>query len=62
MPRRTSALRGPLPDPALRERMVRHMETIQGFSQIAAMPWYPDKQQQYQGLIRREQATLRARA
>ena len=56
------ALRGALPDRALRERMVRHMETIPGFSQIATMPWYPDKQQQYQGLIRREQAALRARA
>ena len=28
------ALRGALPDRALRERMVRHMETIPGFSQI----------------------------
>ena len=56
------ALRGALPDKALRERMVRHMETIPGFNQIASMPWYPDKQAQYQGLIRRAQGALRGRA
>jgi diketogulonate reductase-like aldo/keto reductase len=55
------ALRGPLPDKALRDRMVKHMESIPGFSQIAALPWYPDKQAQYQGLIRRAQGQLRAR-
>lgn len=55
------ALRGPLPDAALRERMVRHVEALPGFSQVQALPWYPDKQTQYQGLIRRAQAALRAR-
>lgn len=55
------ALRGPLPDAAMRRRMVQHMETIPGFSQIASMPWYPDKQTQYQGVIRREQARMRQR-
>jgi diketogulonate reductase-like aldo/keto reductase len=56
-----AALRGPLPDAAMRRRMVAHMETIPGFSTLAAMPWYPEKQGQYQGLIRREQARMRQR-
>lgn len=55
------ALRGPLPDAAMRERMARHVEALPGFSQVASLPWYPDKQQQYQGLIRRAQAAQRAR-
>ncbi|WP_081159183.1 aldo/keto reductase [Ensifer aridi] len=54
-----AALTGPLPDAKMRERMVRHMDTIPGFKDIAAMPWYPDKA--YNGTIRRAQATLRAR-
>jgi hypothetical protein len=41
--------------------MVQHMETLPGFNQIASMPWYPDKQAQYQGVIRREQARMRQR-
>lgn len=53
------ALTGPLPTTAMRERMVKHMETIPGFAEIAKMPWYPDKQ--YQGTIRRAQADVRAR-
>jgi aryl-alcohol dehydrogenase-like predicted oxidoreductase len=56
-----ATLRGPLPDAAMRQRMVRHMEGIAGFNQLASMPWYPDKQAQYQGVIRRAQAGLRAR-
>jgi aryl-alcohol dehydrogenase-like predicted oxidoreductase len=56
-----TTLRGPLPDAAMRQRMVRHMEGIAGFSQLALMPWYPDKQAQYQGVIRRAQAGLRTR-
>lgn len=55
------ALRGPLPDGPLRERMVRHLEAVPGFSQLGSLAWYPDKQQQYQGLIRRSQGLLRAR-
>lgn len=56
-----ATLRGPLPDAAMRRRMVRHMETVPAFGQIASMPWYPDKQAQYPGVIRREQARLRQR-
>jgi diketogulonate reductase-like aldo/keto reductase len=55
------AIRGPLPDAAMRQRMLRHMETIPAFAQVGAMPWYPDKQAQYPGLIRRAQGALRAR-
>ncbi len=57
-----ATLRGPLPDAAMRQRMVKHMEGIAGFNQIASMPWYPDKQAQYPGVIRRAQAALRAKS
>jgi diketogulonate reductase-like aldo/keto reductase len=56
------ALRGPLPDAAMRDRMVRHLERLPAFAQIASVPWYPGKEQQYQGFIRRGQASLRARS
>ena len=55
-----AALRGPLPDAAMRARMVKHMESIPGFDQIAQMPWYPDKR--YAGIIGRAQAQLRSRS
>jgi hypothetical protein len=55
------ALRGALPDEAMRRRMVRHMETIPGFDAIAGMPWYPGKESQYQGQIRRAQSVAQAR-
>jgi aryl-alcohol dehydrogenase-like predicted oxidoreductase len=55
------ALRGPLPDQAMRQRMVKHMETIPGFTTLASMAWYPDKGTMYQGVIRRSQASLRQR-
>jgi diketogulonate reductase-like aldo/keto reductase len=55
------ALRGPLPDQAMRQRMVQHMETLPGFDRIAGVAWYPGKEQQYQGLIRRQQGVLRQR-
>lgn len=55
------ALRGPLPDQAMRRRMVAHMETIPGFGEIGRMPWYPGKDGMYQGLIRGSQARARAR-
>jgi diketogulonate reductase-like aldo/keto reductase len=55
------ALRGQLPDAAMRGRMVRHMESIPGFDGIGRMTWYPDKQALYQGIIRRSQGGLRQR-
>lgn len=53
------ALRGPLPDRAMRARMVRHMETVPGFDKLADMPWYPGKT--YPGIIGRAQQALRRR-
>jgi len=53
------ALRGPLPDPDMRQRMVSHMQTIPGFNEIGTMPWYPGKN--YQGIIRRSQDSIRER-
>ena len=53
------ALRGPLPAPRMRERMVRHMQTIPGFNTLASMPWYPGKN--YSGVIRRAQEAVRSR-
>lgn len=55
------ALRGALPDEAMRRRMVRHMETIPGFDAIGSMPWYPGKDALYQGQIRGAQALARSR-
>lgn len=54
-----AALRGPLPDKALRERMVKHMESLPGFDKLAQMPWYPGKK--YPGVIAQAQGALRAR-
>lgn len=55
------ALRGPLPDAAMRARMLRHVETLPGFATAARLPYYPDKQAMYQGVIRRSQAAVRQR-
>ncbi|MBY5386836.1 aldo/keto reductase [Rhizobium leguminosarum] len=55
------AMRGPLPDEAMRRRMFTHMEAIPGFSSISTMPWYPGKEQLYSGLIRDAQAKARNR-
>jgi diketogulonate reductase-like aldo/keto reductase len=54
------AMRGALPDPDLRARMVAHMETIPGFATLAQTPWYPGKA--YRGLVTRAQAAILARA
>ena len=56
------AMRGPLPDRAVRARMVQHMESIPEFDQLdrlAASSWYPGKT--YPGLVSRGQAELRSR-
>jgi diketogulonate reductase-like aldo/keto reductase len=53
------AMRGPLPDRAMRARMLRHMESIPGFDRLDSMPWYPGKS--YPGVIGRAQAELRSR-
>ncbi|CAG9262347.1 aldo/keto reductase [Paraburkholderia caribensis] len=43
------ALRGPLPDASMRDRMVRYMESVPGFEQLDKMPWYPGKS--FHGLV-----------
>jgi len=52
-------MRGPLPDEPMRRRMLRHMETIPGFSTIGSLPWYPGKDALYRGQIRSAQAAAR---
>lgn len=53
-------LSGQLPDEAMRQRMVRHMESIPGFDRVAEMPWYPDKR--YAGIIARARSAVQARS
>ena len=38
-----AALRGPLPDREMRQRIVSQMETIPGFDRLGEIPWYPGK-------------------
>lgn len=45
------ALKGPLPDRELRNRMLKHVEALPGFGTLGAMAPYPDKA--YNGIIRR---------
>ena len=52
------ALKGPLPDAAMRARMVKHMESIPGFDKISEMPPYPGKT--FPGVIRRAQQQLKS--
>jgi diketogulonate reductase-like aldo/keto reductase len=54
-----AAMRGPLPDSAMRKRMVAYMETVPGFATLAAMPWYPGKT--FRGVIALGQAAIRGR-
>ena len=37
------AMRGPLPDAAMRRQMLDHLRGIDGFDRIASVPWYPGK-------------------
>jgi diketogulonate reductase-like aldo/keto reductase len=43
------ALKGALPDNAMRARMVQHVESLPGFAKLAQMPPYPGKQ--FTGLV-----------
>lgn len=54
-----SALRGPLPNPAMRKKMVEYMETIPGFADIGKVPQYPGKN--YPSVVARAQAKIRSR-
>lgn len=44
------ALRGSLPDKAMRAQMVKHIESIPGFDKLTQTSWYPGKQ--FNGLVR----------
>jgi len=50
MAQNMGALRGALPDQAMRARMVQHMESIPGFDKLTQTPWDPGKQ--FSGLVR----------
>lgn len=43
------AMRGPLPDAPMRDRMLRYMQSVPGFNDLDKMPWYPGKA--FQGLV-----------
>ncbi|WP_187775682.1 aldo/keto reductase [Luteimonas suaedae] len=43
------AMRGPLPDPPMRQRMLAHVQAIPGFDALESRPWYPQKT--YPGLV-----------
>lgn len=45
------ALRGPLPDRALRARMLKYVESLPGYRDLAREAWYPQKR--YPGVITR---------
>jgi aryl-alcohol dehydrogenase-like predicted oxidoreductase len=55
------AMTGSLPDESMRRRMVAHMETIPGFASVGSMPWYPDKESMYNGLMKEAQASAAER-
>lgn len=54
------AVRGALPDQKMRERMVKHMETIPGFASLDKAPRYPGKT--YSGLISRARTKVKSRS
>jgi aryl-alcohol dehydrogenase-like predicted oxidoreductase len=54
------ACRGPLPDAAMRAKMVEHMQSIPGFDQVTRQPWYPEKR--YPGVVNRAMAAIQARS
>ncbi len=45
------ALKGPLPDKEMRDRMLKHMETLPEFDKVAKMPVYPGKT--FDGVVKR---------
>jgi aryl-alcohol dehydrogenase-like predicted oxidoreductase len=55
-----AACRGPLPDAAMRARMLEHMQTSPGFDRVTAQPWYPGKR--YPGVVNRGMAAIQARS
>ncbi len=54
------ACQGPLPDGEMRARMLAHMQSMPGFDDVTAQPWYPGKQ--YPGIMNRDLAAIRERS
>jgi diketogulonate reductase-like aldo/keto reductase len=54
------ACRGPLPDAAMRTRMLEHMQTVPGFDRVTKQPWYPGKR--YPGVVNRQMNAVQARS
>ena len=55
-----TALKGALPDSAMRERMFQHVQSLPGFEKLAEMPWYPGKK--FAGLVAQAQNKIRSRS
>lgn len=55
-----AAGRGPMPDTAMRARMLEHMQAIPGFDKVTEQPWYPGKR--YPGIVNRDMAAIQARS
>lgn len=55
-----AACHGPLPDGDMRARMLTHLQSMQGFDEVTAQPWYPGKQ--YPGVMNRDLAAIRERS
>jgi aryl-alcohol dehydrogenase-like predicted oxidoreductase len=54
------ALTGPLPDAAMRVRMLEYMQGIPGFDGLTGQPWYPGRR--YPGVVNRGMAAIQARS
>jgi aryl-alcohol dehydrogenase-like predicted oxidoreductase len=50
---------GPLPDEAMRAKMLEQMRSIPGFMEVTAQPWYPGKR--YPGVVNRAMTSIQAR-
>jgi diketogulonate reductase-like aldo/keto reductase len=53
------ALKGDLPDRKMRERIIKYMESIPGFTNLETTAWYPGKN--YNGIIKRAQQKNQAK-
>jgi diketogulonate reductase-like aldo/keto reductase len=55
-----TALKGVIPEPAMRDRMYQHVQDLPGFKKLAKMPWYPGKT--FTGLVAQAESRIRSRA
>ena len=54
------AAKDPIPDAAMRQRMLEHMQSIPGFDAVTSQPWYPGKR--YPGVVNQGMAAIQARS